>query len=201
MFEDEFHWPRPEDALFLDGDNWTSATVGIDPDSWDRYAIGYTRAAELLCQHLNRDPRLIEYLVYPIVFLYRHAFEVYLKHIILMGAQLERDDGRQEVKRTHKLSQLWQEARVLIERVWPDGPKEDLDKIGELLHQFEERDPAATAFRYPVTTAGEPSHNRMERISIANFEEVATNVISLLEATSGAFDDYLYEMKCHQEHF
>ena len=43
------------------------------------FAKGYTRAASLLAEQLLDKPHFPDYEAYPVVFLYRHAFELYLK--------------------------------------------------------------------------------------------------------------------------
>jgi hypothetical protein len=43
------------------------------------FAKGYTRAASNLAEQLLEKPRFADYEAYPVVFLYRHAFELSLK--------------------------------------------------------------------------------------------------------------------------
>ena len=52
------------------------------------FAKGYTLAANRLAASLLEDQRFPDYAAYPVVFLYRHALELSLKHIIYGGVEL-----------------------------------------------------------------------------------------------------------------
>lgn len=139
--------------------------------------------------HVADTQRDQDFLIYPIVFMYRQAVEVSLKHLIWMGTQLVGQPA--ELPIHHRLVPLWRRCRPIIERVWPDGPKQDLEAVGEVLDQFEARDPTSTVFRYPVTKEGLASLSASERIDICNFAEVANRVFSLLDSCASGFSDYL----------
>jgi hypothetical protein len=142
-----------------------------------------------------------DYLIYPIVFLYRQAIEVSLKHLLMKGSQLL--DREPVIPKHHRLLPLWQQCRPIIEKVWPDGPKQDLEAVGEVLVQFEARDPVSTVFRYPVDTSGQASLPRNERIDIRNFAEVANRILSLMDACCcgfGEFLQYKWEMEREYRH-
>lgn len=193
----EFPWPRPGDVLFVDGDDWWhNACVGWSRDQWVGYAEGYRRAADVLVQHASDTRSDLDFLIYPIVFLYRQSLEVSLKHLLFEGSRLL--DNKAIIWTRHPLVPLWQRCRAIIEQVWPEGPKQDLDAVGEVLHQFDDRDPGSTVFRYPVDTRGRVSLCGNERINIRNFAEVANRVFSLLEACAIGVSEYL-QQKCEME--
>jgi hypothetical protein len=127
--------------------------------------------------------------IYPIVFLYRQAIEIALKHLIWTGSRLL--DQETPVPTHHRLVPLWRQCRPIIEQVWPEGPKKDLNAVGEVLDQFEARDPISTVFRYPVTKEGRVSLPKRERINIGNFAEVANRVLSLLDGCACGICEYL----------
>lgn len=190
-------WPRDGDILFLDGaDWWHNACVGWSREEWDGYAEGYRRAGNLLVQHVSETQANQDYLIYPIVFLYRQAIEVALKHLLFKGTQLL--DRGTNIPKNHRLVPLWHQCRKIIEEVWPGGSKEELDAVGEMLLQFDGRDPTSTVFRYPVNTLGQPSLPDNERINIRNFSEVANRVYALLDAGCCGVTDYL-QMKAEME--
>ncbi len=136
---DETRWPRKGDVLFTDDGDILNACVGWTREQWDLYAEGYRRGAEVLVQHVRATRADQDFLIYPIVFLYRQAIEVALKRLMWKGSQLlDRDFV---MPNHHRLLPLWQQCRPIIEQVWPKGPKEDLNAVGEVLKQFEARDP------------------------------------------------------------
>src|SRR5271154_5716323 len=76
------------------------------------FAKGYKRAANRLARSLLRAPRFPDYDAYPVVFLYRHALELSLKHIVYAGAQLaafrRMDDINDKLRNDHNLVDLAQ---------------------------------------------------------------------------------------------
>lgn len=195
----ELPWPRADDVLFASGHDWLNACVGWTSDQWHGYIEGYKLAADLLVQQVERDQRNQDLLIYPIVFLYRHALEVSLKHLIWVGSQLR--DTRPELSTHHRLVPLWRQCRPIIEEVWPHGSKEDLEAAGALLEQFETRDPNSTVFRYPVTKEGLPAHSSSEHIHIGNFAKVANGVLSLLDGCASGFSQCIqhkWDTECEQ---
>jgi hypothetical protein len=123
------------------------------------------------------------------VFSYRQAVEVSRKHLIWVGTQLL--DLKAELPTHHKLVPLWRQCRPILEKVWPGGPKQDLDAVGAVLDQFEARDPGSTVFRYPVTKEGRASLPVRRHIDILNFGEVANRVLSRLDACAWGLQEYL----------
>jgi hypothetical protein len=187
-------WPQDGDELFAVGQDWeNNACVGFSAEQWHGYKEGYKRAADQLVASVAETGRNQDYLIYPIVFLYRHAIELSLKHLIIVGSKLlDEEPGKIG---DHPLIPLWQKSRPLIERVWPEGPKEDLEAIEAVLEQFEARDRRSTAFRYPVDKSGQPSQMKNEQISIRNFSEVSTRVLALLESCQSGLDSYLQDKR------
>lgn len=63
-------------------DWWNNACVGFAKCEWDLYARGYKRAADLLVSHIDASGGDQDVLVYPILFMYRHYFELRLKQLV-----------------------------------------------------------------------------------------------------------------------
>src|SRR5579859_6702346 len=115
--------PRKEDQLFRgdlpDGRNNAMLHVRADGNAL-AYIEGYRRGAELLVQyaveHGDQD-----FLVYPIIFLYRHHIELILKRIIeLAPSVLERSltpVEEKHLKNSHKLDVLWQDAEPIMAEI------------------------------------------------------------------------------------
>ena len=182
MFE-EYSWPRQGDVLFAPADDWHDACVGWSQDQCHGYAEGYKRAAELLVRQVVAEGRDLDYLVYPIGFLYRHALEVLLKRMLHQGGQ---------VKRTgHDLFALWQECRGVIGRLCYATEVADLDAAENVIRQFADKDKESTAFRYPVYLDGRPSFPQSERINLKNLAIVAGRAYAMLNDLSCAITAHL----------
>lgn len=101
----------------------------------------------------------------PIVFLYRHARELYLKGIVLIGCEISQLYGetltnQERLLTTHQLLPLlplMKQTFDLVAWTWQtdtEGLRTFAD-IEELVRAFEEIDPGSYAFRYPVDRNGQ----------------------------------------------
>lgn len=62
-----------------EADNFVISFTPNPKQDFGIFAIGYTKAASVLAEHLLEKPRFSDNEAYPVVFLYRQAFELYLK--------------------------------------------------------------------------------------------------------------------------
>ena len=122
----------------------------------------------------------------PIVFLYRHALELYLKSVVYQAAVVtinERELRRAVPRlwREHSLLRLLRMAEpVLTDRTHPLVQMGSLYKdLSELARKIDEVDPGSYSFRYPVTSNGDP----------ALPSHVFLNTFVLSEAMEKVFDD------------
>lgn len=129
--DSETPWPRKGDQLFTEDGHWFhSACLGWSRDEWHGYAEGYRRAAEIVVEQVMKTHYGIDYLGYPVVFLYRQYLEVSLKSLLRLGTSLHGIDDTLSLG--HPLSPLWKRLRPLIQRAWPDAPAEGLDAVEEI---------------------------------------------------------------------
>ncbi len=176
-------WPEKGDDLFNgEGHRWEFACLNFTPYQWDLYADGYKRAADLLVEHVKHTGEDQDTLVYPIVFSYRQYLELRLKELIIGGSRLLGIPD--EFPNTHNINKLWRLCRIILEKVWPEGPCEALCTVEECIDQFSKKDPWSTAFRYPTDVHGDPSLPGLREIDLANLSTVMDKISSLLEGSS-----------------
>lgn len=127
------------------------------------YGRSYHEAGKLLVKHIAsshyRDPDAC-----PIVFLYRHAVELYLKSIIHWGNALLRLNGRpvlphRHIFSEHRLVVLLKGVRPILRyrrslSNWEDSHFRSFRDVEKVIGELEEIDPRAYAFRYPVDNGG-----------------------------------------------
>lgn len=130
------------------------------------YAGSYRGAAmNLVAFREQRGVGSIDESALPILFLYRHSFELYLKTIVYKAAILSINEG--ELKsalprlwREHSLLALVEMAKPVIgaSTAWPLTSTDELEeKISGLAKRIDEVDSGSYSFRYPVTSRGNPS--------------------------------------------
>jgi hypothetical protein len=105
------------------------------------FSKGYTLAAERLSTLLLKSPRFSDYEAYPVIFLYRHALELSLKHVIYSSVNLaaykyiEAIDNK--LHNIHDLRRLAKAARVFsaslprgpVSSKNPPGRRKDLHRV------------------------------------------------------------------------
>ncbi len=148
---------------------------------------------------LDGNPRE-DFLAYPIVFLYRHALELYMKAVLLVGAPMLSIKGRQEVNRetllnTHSLDVLARELERVFEVYgweWDfDTPHfHTLENFRAVIAELHDIDARSVAFRYPLDTKGSPLLGPHFRFNIFELCDVLDELFPVLRgATSCAFEE------------
>jgi len=183
------------EELFSPGENWRfNACVNYATDDLYAYAEGYKQASDVLVAHiLGKGTTDIDFLVYPLVFLCRHAIELQLKGVIRDGERLLNRPRTRLDHHKHKIDSLWTAARKVLEEVWPEGDKSLLRSIDDVLTQFSRVDASSQAFRYPVDTKGKRTKPDVTHINLLQFHQLATTVYKLLDGATTGLDAYLGE--------
>ncbi len=150
--------------------------------------------------HFGQDH--FDYLAYPIVFLYRHALELYMKAAVLEGASMLEIQGvtpirKDRLLKTHNLEVL----RKDLERVfaafgwdWDLGlpHMRKVEDFRALISEFDAADRGSYTFRYPMDTAGKRALKPVFRFNLFNFGELLDELFPVLEgAATNAYETLL----------
>lgn len=198
--------PRKTDVLFGSGTDLEANACISGIDNVMAYQNGYRRAALHLAEYVCDARRGQDFLVYPIVYLYRHHIELTLKSIIrtacfLIDYTLTEKDldalGR------HDLAKLWNLARPLLNPACELGgspalPHDDLEGIDSYIFQLHKHDPDGQRFRYAVTKSkglkGKRVHSLpddLRHINIRNFATALEKLADYLDALDMWFGDLI----------
>jgi len=190
MFEDEIPWPRKGGKLFkADDDWWNNACLNPYSKDFYEYITGYKRAGDILVSFVKEYKSDQDTLVYPIVFLYRQYLELQLKAIIRDGNLLLNDhDGFDQI---HEIDKLWRSCKIILIKVWPNSPVDDLNAVEEYILQFSNIDQFSFAFRYPSDRDGNFSLSDITYINLRNLADRISEIGSLLEGANAGIFDYL----------
>jgi hypothetical protein len=199
--------PRKGDKLFR-GDlrDWKSNACLREGDE-HAYREGYRRGAQLLVEAVGETARDQDFLVYPIVFLYRHHIELALKRVVKQAPYLiERELTKVEKchLETHRLDSLWQDFKPMGAAVskaagWSELRKEDVEGIDDYIRQIAEVDPGSFSLRYSHSKSGDPSlPSDLTHINLRHFGELMdrlANYLDGLEAAMCHLQDQKQEME------
>jgi DNA-binding phage protein len=210
--------PDKDDVLFLTPEQWkatpkveqgpwpANACLHMDSDSKGRaYALGYHRAAQLLADHAVRERGDQDLLIYPILFSYRHAVELFLKRIIPVAANLvdqplSEDEGRHLAERaTHRIKTLWVIFKPRLERMGTNRlceiSKDLVEGIESYIRQLSEVDEQSFSFRYAASKDGTPTLSDFRYINIMRIAVLLEPFVGFFEGLDELIHEQ-YQAKC-----
>ncbi|HVB99085.1 MAG TPA: hypothetical protein VNJ12_07110 [Candidatus Dormibacteraeota bacterium] len=201
--------PRAADVLFGPGEDFeANACISHWIEVDYVYTSGFRRAGSRLAQHVCETGSDQDFLVYPIVYLYRHHVELVLKAIVRVAVALldrEPTEGDHKALGGHDLSRLWDTARPLLNPVCalvpnPPFPDDDLLGIDAYIRQLHEHDPKGESFRYATTKPKRSNRREMatvipslnpnlKLVNIRAFAAAMEKLADYLEGIEGWFGD------------
>jgi hypothetical protein len=193
----EQQWPEKGDKLFASGEDWWhNACLNHYSDDWELYIGGYRMAGDVLVNHIKETHRNQDFLVFPIVFVYRQYLELRLKKLIRECRTLF--DEQPDFPKVHDLDKIWVVCRHLFLNLEPKVELKDLEAIDESIKQFSEIDPSSESFRYPVNKDGGkllPFDLRYINLrNLADVMEKLSNFFEAVEMELSVYLDYKQEM-------
>lgn len=158
-----------ENALFRgDPDRFHfNACVGFNggPYGFDSYAESFFEACVALVNAAKRGETTLDLSVYPIVFLFRHALELAVKH---MWVAVHALDGLEATPMTgHDLRKIWDRVRPTIAARDLLDPAATLPHLDTIIRCIDEVDTDGTVFRYPCSKTEEMHLKELSLINIA----------------------------------
>ncbi len=160
------------------------------------YVEGYREASNILFKYICDNNSNIDTLIYPLLFLIRHHYELRFKNIINLLFMLDRRDSPPDM--THNLKLLWEEcAKGLADFVSSDDAHW-LPLIQSLMNEFTAIDVKADAFRFTKTKKGNLSLADIHHINLRNLFNIVTPVMEWLEGLEMYLSD-LFNQQCEQE--
>ena len=186
-------WPSQGDKLFVeDGLLETTAYImRTNVLTAISIAEGYARVAEIAVTNCDREE--LNRIVYPVIFCYRHAVEVYLKFARTVARRLFQIPVDSTKRMDHGLWEIWLELRPLIERCWPKDPFEDLQATEAMIKEFDQVDRNAQRFRFPTANkSGVPHFPSDMNIDLVNFCHSGRKILGFLQGCSDGMYETIY---------
>lgn len=161
----------------------------------------------MLVQQIVEDARDQDFLVYPVIFLYRHHIELALKHLLdqipyVIGSDLTPAERKHLNK--HRLDLIWLDVKPRLNCVceaagWAAFDPADIGGIDDYIRQLSDMDTESFAFRYTRTKKGTLSLPKdLKLINLRHFAEGIERLADCLEGLQAAVDS-LAEAKAELE--
>lgn len=179
-----YRWPQEGDRLLRRSDDWDRG-VSFAKDPISRHVhiwSGYMRAGAALIDTCDEDTHERHFVVYPILFNYRHGIELAMKWIVTMYGGTGIDDIAH-----HDLWKLWKLCKGVVEECGSnDGSVDIVEKIIKEFHDF---DKTALAFRYWADKKGVLIELPDGMIDLANVRDVMEGVDHFFEDADGMLSE------------
>ncbi|HCP5802507.1 TPA: hypothetical protein OEI51_004771 [Escherichia coli] len=187
-----------EPGLLASDSDWhNNACLNYMPDHGTAYTEGYRRAADILINHIDESGRDQDFLVYPVLFLYRHHLELLIKQIIGLALALAEDPDKHQYKKDdHNLNNLWPLAQKLILEVDDSYRPSDFKIVKEVVKALHQADERATDFRYARRNDGTRSLEGIHYVNPRRFGEKMGEASDLLD---GVDNGLRYLLDCKAE--
>jgi len=190
--------PRRDDVLFRSDRELWPANACMTRGEEFAYREGYRRGAKQLVDYVCAEARDQDFLIYPIVYLYRHHVELILKRLILLTANLAEEELTEKCAKDleqHRIDELWNDLRFLLKKAkirqeyGVTLEPEDVSGANSYIKQLSELDPDSQRFRYAHLQNGASSlPDDLEHINIAVFGSHMESLRSYLDGIDSYFD-------------
>ena len=184
--EQEYRWPKKGDRLLRDSDDWGRG-VEFSNDEIARHVhiwSGYMGAGAALIEASEEDRNERHFLIYPILFNYRHGIELAMKWVIAQyGRYSTVEIGEIE---HHDLWQLWKLCRQIIIEVGSED--ESIAVVEQVIKDFHDLDKSALAFRYSRNKKGALIGLPDRMIDLQSIRDVMEGVPIFFDGVDGQLD-------------
>ena len=170
--------------------------MGSPKSEFGHYAGAFHDAGKLLVNQLAESKGYRDLQACPIVFLYRHALELYMKQIIITGNSLLRLSRKKPVLEVKdighdQLSKLVPVIKTIFDAVdweWEldiEGISSE-EEFQKFLEDFEKIDPNSISFRYPTSKNGKATLPKHFVFDVIDFSKKLDPILNLFDgATTG----------------
>jgi hypothetical protein len=186
---------RDKHSLFRTGHSYGNAVLNFQDAAsgeFGVYARAFHKAGQALFERMFDKSSYNSLEGCPIIFLYRHALELYLKAIVLHGEAILQMNGKalltnRGLLQKHNLLPflpLLKQTFAAVGWTWELDIEglHTFEEVGELLRDFETVDQGSYTFRYPIDKKGNPSVPAHFMVSMPTFCQRMDALLESLEA-------------------
>jgi hypothetical protein len=142
-------------------------------------------AGEKLVEACLLDRHQRHYLIYPILFNYRHGIEIAMKWTL---NRYGRFASIYEYDKNRRLIELWEACKIVMAEVGGDTDQEVDDAVESIIRELDKIDPGSLAFRYAETKAGADIKLPPYAVDLENLRDVMKGIDHFFNGLDGLLD-------------
>ena len=145
---------------------------------------GYWESAKMLLERMEKESNnfaIVDSLVYPLFFNYRHSIETYLKLLFFKYGEQTEQARREFLELGHDLQNLWANLRPYLNKGKKHvGNSINLDAVEHYIKSINGFDPNSMVMRYPIEKDLKANKDHEYRFDFINFGERMNELCSSL---------------------
>lgn len=145
---------------------------------------GYWESAKMLLERMEKESNnfaIVDSLVYPLFFNYRHSIETYLKLLFFKYGEQTEQARRDFLELGHDLQNLWANLRPYLNKGKKHvGSSINLDAVEHYIKSINGFDPNSMVMRYPIEKDLKANKDHEYRFDFINFGERMNELCSSL---------------------
>lgn len=187
--ENDHGFPRKTDHFFKISDIGRNTVLALNKCERRRNVIGgYREAAELLAAKVEEGRGFDDNLVFPLIFSYRHVFEISMKEIIEVGGWRE-GVTLSKPEKNHQLLPLWRKTKQVLSSMDLLNWGVEDSTIDRLMKEFNGIDLNSFSFRYHTDKNDELIDMHRIYVDLVIFIETARRLTAYFERVTYELDD------------
>lgn len=166
-----------------------NACVGENGGPYDLidYGKGFFDGAQEIVIAVKDRNGIVDLLVYPICFSFRHGIELYVKALVQTASKF--NGSKRTYQKNHSIDEYWkmivEEFDKLDDRIID---KTEIGIAGDIIADFVQIDPTGQVFRYPEDLKGNAHLTGLKLINV----EVLSDGMKMLH---GLLEDWYYRLE------
>lgn len=159
-----------------------NACVGENGGPYDLidYGKGFFDGAQEIIVAVKERNGIVDLLVYPICFSFRHGIELYVKALVMTASKF--NESKRVYRKNHSINQYWdmivEEFAKLDNRIID---KTEIEIAGDIIADFVQIDPTGQVFRYPEDLKGNAHLTGLKLINVEVLSDGMNALHSLLD--------------------
>ena len=171
--------------------------------SFSTISDGYWGSAKILLEHMKAkcyDFAVIDTLIYPLFFNYRHSVETYLKLLFFNYGEQTKEARSNYLNLGHNLQNLWAQLRPSLNSGKKHiGISVDLNAIEHYIHTINDFDPDSMVMRYPIQKDLTANKDQEHHFDFINFGERLDELCDSLRLLNHYLSNQMSEAATHDE--